>query len=472
MSSALVWIRRDIRLHDHHALSCALEKFDKVYLCFVFDTKILDPLPEKDKRLTFIHQGLREVSTHLIEHGSDIEILHGDPCEEIPKLVKSLKVDALYYNRDYEPYAIKRDTSVTKTLEERGIQVKSFKDSVLFEKEEILNKQGSVYKVFTPYKRAWYEKFMQVYSGEVPQYSFKYSSLAPNKIKKSISHHDWHKALGFKEDLPPLTGGTSEARKHLQKFKGHIKEYEKARDFPAMEKTSNMSPYIRHGMISVRDLLRRGLEDKSSGHQVWTSEVIWREFYQMILSCFPHVQKKCFKPEYDNIKWLGGTKEFKAWQEGKTGFPIVDAAMRCLNETGMMHNRLRMVVASFLCKTLLVDWKKGEKYFALKLLDYDLAANNGGWQWSASTGTDAQPYFRIFNPTSQSEKFDPDGEFIKRWCPELKGFSKKKIHEPSKADMLEQADAKCTLGINYPHPVVDYKLNRQKALDMYKEGIK
>lgn len=472
MSSALVWIRRDIRLHDHHALSQALEDHDQVYLCFVFDKNILEPLPKKDKRLTFIHQGLKEISQHLLEHGSDIEILHGDPTEEIPRYIEKCGAKALYYNRDYEPYALKRDQKVTKTLKDKGVTVKSFKDSVLFEKEDILNKQGGIYKVFTPYKRAWYEKFREDYGSQIPQYSFKYSNLAPHKVKKSISNNDWHQSLGFEEELPPLEGGVENGRKHLSRFRNHIQDYEKARDFPALEKTSNMSPYIRHGMVSVRDLLRRGLEDKTSGHQIWTSEVIWREFYQMILANFPHVQKKCFKPEYDNIKWIGGTKELKAWKEGQTGFPIVDAAMRCLNETGMMHNRLRMIVASFLCKTLLVNWKKGEEYFALKLLDFDLAANNGGWQWSASTGTDAQPYFRIFNPTSQSEKFDPDGEFIKKWCPELSGFSKKRIHEPSKADMLEQAEAKCTLGEHYPFPVVDYKLNRQKALDMYKEGIK
>ena len=213
------------------------------------------------------------------------------------------------------------------------------------------------------------------------------------------------------------------------------------------------------------------MESKSQGHKTWTSEIIWREFYQGILDKFPHVEKKCFKPEYDDIKWIGGKKEFEAWKNGQTGFPLVDAAMRCINETGMMHNRLRMVVASFLCKTLLVNWKKGEEYFALKLLDFDLAANNGGWQWSASTGTDAQPYFRIFNPYSQSKKFDPKSEFIRKWCPELAGFNDKLIHDPSGADMLEQNEANCQIGQDYPHPVVNYKEKRDQALDMYKKGL-
>lgn len=470
LSKALVWLRRDLRLYDHHALSAALKDHDEVYLCFVFDKLILDKLPKEDKRLTFIHQGLEEISQDLSKHQSDIHILHGDPTEEVPKLFKKLKCDALYLNRDYEPYAQKRDETVHKEIKNQGGSCKIFKDIVFYEKGEILNKQGEVYKVFTPYKKAWLEKFNDTYGGVVPQFKVNLKNLAKvTDLKKSIKDHDWHKTLGFKKDSALLTGGVKEAKKHLKEFKKVIEDYEKARDFPAMKGTSHLSPYIRFGMISIRELLKVGIE---GGHKVWTSELIWREFYQMILSQFPHVEKKSYRPEYDNIKWRGKKKEFEAWKEGMTGFPLIDASMRCFKETGMMHNRLRMVVASFLCKTLLVDWKKGEEYFAQKLLDFDLAANNGGWQWCSSSGTDAQPYFRIFNPTTQSEKFDPDAEFIKEWCPELKGFSKKKIHAPWNADMIEQSEASCTIGEDYPCPVVDYKEKRHEALEMYKEGLK
>lgn len=471
MTKALVWMRRDIRLHDHHALSQACKDHDEVTIAFIFDSLILGKLPKSDKRLTFIHQGLVEVEEKIQEKGSSLIIRHGDPTEEIPKLCKELKVDALYYNRDYEPYAKKRDQKVEKSLSDLGIKANSFKDSVFFESDEIRNKQGKIYKVFTPFKRAWYEAFNDQ-GGVIPDYKVDLKKLAKHKNAESLLKKDWHKSLGFKVDEPPFKGGATEAKKKLTHFKKYISNYDQARDYPAMEQTSNISSYIRHGNISVRDLLRRGMEGQDNGHRIWTSEVIWREFYMGILDHFPHVEKSCFKPEYDDIHWLGGKKEFDAWKEGKTGFPIVDAAMRCLNETGLMHNRLRMVVASFLCKTLLVDWKKGEKYFAEKLMDFDLAANNGGWQWSASTGTDAQPYFRIFNPTSQSEKFDPEGQFIRKWCPELSNFCNKLIHQPEKADMIEQSEAGCTIGGDYPHPVVDYKFNRAKALDMYKLAIK
>jgi deoxyribodipyrimidine photo-lyase len=471
MSNALVWIRRDIRLHDHHALSRALKEHDEVFVCFIFDEVILNKLPDQDKRLTFIHDGLQEIADTLESKDAGLLVRHGDPVREIPQLCKELKIDALYFNRDYEPYAKKRDKSVRETLEKNNVSVHDFKDTVLFEGHEILTQKGDIYKVFTPFKRSWYEKFNEQ-GGEVPNFkvSLKNLAKAPKGYKK-FKDCQWHESLGFERSEPPFEGGTKAAKKKLKKFEDYIQDYEEARDFPALDKTSNISAYIRHGMISVRDLLRTGMDAKSQGHKTWTSEVIWREFYQGILDNFPHVEKKCFKSEYDNIKWVGGKKEFEAWKNGQTGFPLVDASMRCLNETGLMHNRLRMVVASFLCKTLLVNWKKGEEYFALKLLDFDLAANNGGWQWSASTGTDAQPYFRIFNPYSQSKKFDPKGEFIRKWCPELSNFSDKLIHDPSSADMLEQSEAECQIGKDYPHPVVDYKEKRAAALEMYKVGL-
>ncbi len=463
--SALVWMRRDLRLSDHRALSEATKEAQEVHLVFNFDPKILEHLPADDRRITFIIESLKEIEESLNKKNSTLWISHGDPVQEIPKLIKKLKVDALFFNHDYEPYAKKRDEAVIKNA---NCEVHHFKDSVVFEGGEILTNKGEIYKVFTPYKRAWYERLSQQ-GREVPLYKVNLNKVAQNlENKKSILNKDWFKELGFTPMENPLLGGEKEAHKRLKHFQNDIMDYEEARDFPALDKTSNLSPYIRHGNLSIRDMFRGAFQGSTSGHQTWASELIWREFYQTILDQFPHVVDKPFRPEYENLKWPAGKKEWEAWTQGKTGFPIVDAAMRCLNETGMMHNRLRMVVASFLCKTLLVDWKKGEQYFALKLLDFDLAANNGGWQWSASTGTDAQPYFRIFNPYSQSEKFDEQGEFIKRWCPELVGFSKKRIHNPSEADMFEQSEAGCTIGVDYPYPVVDYKAKRAQALEIYK----
>ncbi len=469
ISKALVWMRRDLRLDDHRALAQACQEAEEVHLVFNFDPTLLDPLPSDDRRITFIMESLTDIENQLNKFGSTLWISYGDPITEIPKLIKKYKIDRLYYNHDYDPYAKKRDKAVAEALE---CEVLNFKDTVVFEGGEVLTNKGEIYKVFTPYKRAWYEKLSQQ-DREVPLYKVsKKKFVQVDNNKNSITNTDWYKKLGFTKTDNLLKGGQKAAQKKLKDFESLIMEYEQARDFPTPEveegRTSNLSPYIRHGNLSIRDMFRSAFAGTTSGHQTWASELIWREFYMTILDQFPHVAKKPFRPEYEGIKWRGGKKEWEAWKNGQTGYPLVDAAMRCLNATGMMHNRLRMVVASFLCKTLLVDWKKGEEYFALKLLDFDLAANNGGWQWSSSTGTDAQPYFRIFNPYSQSEKFDKEGDFIKRWCPELKGFRGKLIHDPSGADMIEQSEAGCTLGEDYPYPVVQYKAKRAEALEMYK----
>lgn len=453
--SNLCWIRRDLRLHDHSALSHALSDGETTVV-FVFDTKILDKLHDKhDRRITFIHQSLQEIESELQKKGSSLVVLYGDPVEEIPKLANKLKVKKVFANRDYEPYAKDRDAKVGKVLTANGVAFEQFKDCVFFEKHEVLTNQGGIYKVFTPYKNKWLENFEA--SGKViPEFTCNLKNLRSFKNPDNILEKDWYKVIGFKETLPLLEGGTKAAKKRLKNFEDRIHDYSEARNFPAKPGTSLLSVYIRFGNISVRDLVRAGASHRSEGSKTWVSEIIWRDFYQMILDVFPHVVKSSFKKEYDAVKFPGHEKDFKAWCEGQTGYPIVDAAMRCLNETGMMHNRLRMIVASFLCKTLLVDWKKGEHYFAEKLLDFDLAANNGGWQWSASTGSDAQPYFRIFNPYSQSEKFDPDGEFIRQWIPELAHLNKKEIHCPEPL-----------LAPDYPRPIVSYELNRKRALDMY-----
>lgn len=453
--STLCWIRRDLRLHDHAALSEALNEGETT-VAFVFDSHILDKLSNKsDKRVTFIMQSLEELEKELQKKGSSLVILYGKPEEEIPKLAKELKVSNVFCNRDYEPYAKERDQKVSKKLNSLGIGFDQFKDSVFFEKHEVLTGSDGIYKVFTPYKNKWLDTFEN--NGKIiSNFECNLKNLRKFSNKKNILDHDWYKTIGFEENLPELTGGTKAALKRLKHFDDRISDYKEARDYPAKPGTSLLSVYIRFGNLSVRDMLRAGVVHGSEGSKTWVSEIIWRDFYHMILDAFPHVAKSSFKPEYDKVEFLGTQKDFKAWCEGQTGFPIVDAAMRCLNETGMMHNRLRMIVASFLCKILLVDWKKGEAYFAEKLLDFDLAANNGGWQWSSSSGCDAQPYFRIFNPYTQSEKFDSNGDFIGVWVPELAGLSKKEIHKP---DILKIK--------NYPAPIVNYEVNRKRCLVMY-----
>ncbi len=451
----LCWLRRDLRLHDHSALSKALSTGETTVV-FIFDSYILEKLKQKsDKRLTFIIDSLKEIEETLQKKGSSIIIRYGDPAEIIPNLAKDLQVKNVFCNRDYEPYAKDRDSKVGKKLTALGINFEQFKDSVFYEKHEVLTNQGGIYKVFTPYKNKWLETFEN--SGKIiPEFDCHLKNLRQFSNDKNILEFDWYKELGFKDSPSLLPGGTKAALKRLKNFSPKMIDYDEARNFPAKSGTSDLSTYIRHGNVSVRDLLREGFSQNSQGAKVWISEIIWRDFYQMILDTFPHIVKGSFKRDYDQIKFPGSQVEFQAWCEGQTGFPIVDAAMRCLNETGMMHNRLRMVVASFLCKTLLVDWRKGEAYFAEKLLDFDLAANNGGWQWSSSSGCDAQPYFRIFNPYSQSEKFDSKGEFIRKWVPELAHLNAKEIHKP---DPL--------LASNYPRPIVSYELNRKRCLDLY-----
>lgn len=451
----LCWIRRDLRLNDHAALSMAL-KDGSTALVFVFDKNILEKLDHKnDRRITFIIDSLIEIEEILNKHKSSLHILYGDPVEEIPNLAESLGVQAVYSNRDYEPYAKKRDDLVGKKLKNKSISFYQFKDSVIFEKNEVLTKTGSVYKVFTPYKNRWLEIFDQQ-DNTLPTYNCDLKKIAPLKFEKNIIAHDWYKTLKFINNPSEIKGGSSWAKKRLNQFSNNVDQYDKNRDYPSVNGTSLLSTSLRFGTISIRELVAHSLKHKSSGSKTWLSELIWRDFYQMILDTHPFVVNESFKREYDKIKWPGKKEHFRAWCEGQTGFPIIDAAMRCFNETGMMHNRLRMIVASFLCKILHVDWRLGEEYFAQNLLDFDLAANNGGWQWSSSSGCDAQPYFRIFNPYSQSEKFDTDGKFIKKWCPELKNASGKDIHEPNPL-----------LFPDYPVPIVSYEQNRIKCLEIY-----
>ncbi len=465
--NGLVWFRRDLRLDDHHALHAATKECTSVFCVFVLDENILSKLPRDDRRISFIRESLLEINEGLKKNKSQLFLLEGKPEEEIINFCQRFQIQKVFFNRDYEPYAKNRDEIVQKKLKSLNIQSIHFKDHVIFEKTEVLKDNGEIYKVFTPYKNKWLEKF-ETLENQTPKFKTNFDKM----VQKNDAKYDLLNSKIFKSfELPNnnIKGGRSEALKLLKSFKNNIADYKEARDFPILEKTSGLSPYLRMGCLSIREALELSLEQKTLGHQTWLSELIWREFYQMILDVFPKVENHSFKIEYDKIKWpKENEKFFESWCNGQTGFPIVDAAMRCLNQTGNMHNRLRMIVASFLVKTLLVDWKKGEKYFALKLIDFDLAANNGGWQWSASTGVDAQPYFRIFNPFTQSEKFDSNGDFIRMWCPELRNFDSKWIHYPHDSDLVVQAQAGCLIGTDYPHPIVSYKENREKAILLFK----
>lgn len=462
----IFWFRRDLRIHDNRGLSAACSAEGRVIPVFVFDKNILGKLKNKqDKRVAFIFNSLAELKTKLEKAGSTLYILHGDPSVEIPKLVKKFKAKSVYCNEDYESYAKKRDNKIQKELSESSVEFHQFKDQVIFSGGEVLKKDGTPYRVFTPYKNEWLRRLGP---NDILNYNFKLKKLVSSEEIPSSKINSL-KSIGFESSDPDIGGGEKKAKKLFNSFLKRIGNYGNDRDFIALDNNSHLSPYLRFGCISTRELVRSVVHLDSAGAKVWLSEIVWREFYQMILDQFPHVEKKEFREKYESIKWLGETAHFNKWKIGMTGYPLIDAAMRKFNKTGIMHNRVRMIVACFLVKDLLIDWRKGEKYFAEHLLDFDLASNNGGWQWCASTGCDAQPYFRIFNPITQSERFDPDASLIKEYVPELAGFSKKHIHFPSKASIELQEEAGCIIGKDYPNPIVDHSAQRFKALMMYKE---
>ena len=466
-SSALCWFRRDLRIDDHAALHRALKAHQKVYCVFIFDTEILDALHKKDdRRVEFIWHSVKELDEEFCKHGGALIVRHGRARDEIPRLAAQLNVQAVYANHDYEPDAIARDQAVAVTLAENRVEFFAYKDQVIFEKDEVLTQAGRPFTVFTPYKNAWLKKldhfFLKAYPVEkYLNYLAKPKDEAPIPTLESMGFRATNLlALGIK---PGLSG----ARATLQDFLPRMAEYKQRRDFPGIKGVSYLSVHNRFGTISIRELARVAASESNEGAATWLSELIWRDFYFNILYHFPHAAERSFKPEYANLKFENDKHQFQAWCDGKTGYPIVDAAMRQINETGFMHNRLRMIVASFLMKDLLIDWRWGEKYFADHLNDFDLAANNGGWQWAASTGCDAQPYFRIFNPITQSEKFDPDGKFIRRYVPELKGLSSAAIHAPWLASSVDITAAGVVLGKHYPKPIVEHATARVKALAMY-----
>jgi deoxyribodipyrimidine photo-lyase len=473
---SLVWFRRDLRDTDHRALHHALISSNIAHCAFIFDTDILTALAPDDRRVAFIHASVAELDAALRRLGGQLIVRHGPGAATVLALAAELEVDAVLTNHDYEPQAIARDAAVQDGLRAAGRQLLSFKDQVIFEKNDVLTLQHRPFSVFTPYKQAWLKQLERQPDCLAPwQVEPHAARLAPATGPAALPTLA---ELGFgaaTEQRLPLAAGMDGASALLEDFIGRMPDYGVARDYPAIKGPSYLSTHLRFGTVSIRHLVRSALQLMASGAggdgaAVWLSELIWRDFYAMILYQHPHVAERAFKPAYDAIEWETGAAAddaFAAWCEGRTGYPLVDAAMLQLNQSGYMHNRLRMVSACFLIKDLGIDWRRGEQYFARHLNDFDLSSNNGGWQWAASSGCDAQPYFRIFNPVTQSEKFDPQGSFIRRYLPQLRPLSDKEIHAPWLVApmLLEQKGIR--LGRDYPAPIVKHDEARQRTLARY-----
>ncbi len=420
----IFWFRRDLRLQDNVGLSKALKGKHPVFPIFIFDTDILKELPNDDARVCFIHTTLQSMHKELVKLGSSLKIYLGKPMEVWASIIKDWDVQNVITNRDYEPYALKRDEEVEDFLSKNEVGFYTYKDQVIFEKDEITKADGLPYTVYTPFKNKWYANF--------EPYMIDVAAVDTTKFVKCTLDFPTLKEIGFTESEIKVRPFTID----------NLENYAEERNLPAVDSTSYLSPHLRFGTIGIRELMQRlGMKN-----QTFINELIWREFFMQILYHFPRVVNNNFRPKYDGIKWRNNKAEFKKWCDGQTGYPMVDAGMRQLNESGYMHNRVRMVTASFLVKHLLIDWKWGEAYFAQKLLDYDLSANNGNWQWAAGTGCDAAPYFRVFNPITQLDKFDKEHKYVKKWIPEL--------DTP-----------------RYSLPMVDHKEARLRALATYKEGI-
>lgn len=428
MKINIFWFRRDLRLGDNTGLTAALGSGNPVLPIFIFDTNIIDELPADDPRINFIYKTLSSISDELKKAGSSLHILKGDPETVWKKLISTFDIGEVYINKDYEPYAIKRDNTVESILKQKHIPLLKYKDQVIFEECEILKPDNKPYTVFTPYKNRWIQRFRET----TPTSSLKKNNIEGNFYK-------------VQAPFPALEDfGFRSSTVKVRSFDlSVIPEYDKYRDLPAEDKTSYLSPHLRFGTISIRKLVFLALKENLT----FLNELIWREFFMQILFNFPYVVAGNFKPAYDDIQWLNNENDFERWCNGETGYHIVDAGMRQLNETGYMHNRVRMITAGFLCKHLLTDWKWGEAYFAEKLLDYELSSNNGNWQWAGGTGCDAAPYFRIFNPETQQKKFDPKNEYVRRW---IKDFGKP----------------------GYPAKMVDHDFARNRAIATYKSGIR
>ncbi|MET0540844.1 MAG: deoxyribodipyrimidine photo-lyase [Variovorax sp.] len=471
----LMWLRRDLRVDDNAALYHALRACRQVICVFVFDRAILDPLPKVDRRVEFIRESLVELEAELRRLGGGLIVKHGVAETEIAQLAHSLDVQAVFANRDDEPAALARDAQVLGSLANAGIAFHSYKDQAIFDRDEVLTKAGQPYTVFTPYKRAWLAKVDAFYLKPYPVRSYT-DALArpPEALRAPVpTLHEIGFAPSNLAELEMPTGSQGGAAL-FDDFFQRIDRYRATRDYPAVRGPSYLSVHLRFGTVSIRQVA--GIAHQLSlqgdeGAATWLGELIWRDFYFQVLAHRPDIAEgKSFRAEYDRIQWHRGQHAdtlFEAWCTGKTGYPLIDAAMLQINQSGYMHNRLRMVVASFLCKDLGLDWRRGEAYFAVHLNDFELSSNNGGWQWASSSGCDAQPYFRIFNPVTQSQRFDPEGKFIRRYLPQLAKLSDTGIHAPWTARPLELQAAGVTLGENYPKPVVDHAEAREQTLQRY-----
>ena len=427
----IFWFRRDLRLDDNVGFYNALKCKNPVLPLFIFDEDILDALPKDDARLGFIYDTVQQMcSTLKEENESSIAMFHGKPRSVFQELIKKYTIHTVFTNRDYEPYATKRDTEIEQLLIENNVEFETFKDQVIFEKNEVTKKDGLPYVVYTPYMKIWKEKF-KTYNLDFNYTSSFLKNLVKNKELPNLSLSD----IGFSKSIQKIENYTVTP--------ALIENYEDTRNFPAQDSTSRLGPHLRFGTVSIRKMIAKAISEKN---EIFWNELIWREFFTQILWHFPDTSKQSFKSKYDRIEWRNNEEEFKKWCDGETGYPFVDAGMRQLNQTGFMHNRIRMLVGSFLCKHLLIDWRWGEAYFAEKLHDYEMASNVGNWQWVAGSGVDAAPYFRIFNPTTQIKKFDNDLEYIKKWVPEFQEFT-------------------------YPKEMVDHKEARERCLQVYKEAL-
>lgn len=428
--TTIFWFRRDLRLDDNHGFFEALKSENPVLPLFIFDKEILDELPEDDHRVSLIHKTLSQMNEKLKEKGGSLYVKHGKPLEVFKELSKEFDIQGIYTNHDYEPYAKTRDKEIADFAQEHDIDFQTFKDQVIFEKNEVLKDDGDPYLVYTPYMKSWREKF----DPEKDLTNFASEDELENCIKNK--EHPWLSLsdIGFQQ--------SDIEAPEFQLDQELLRKYKETRDFPAKDGTSYLSTYLRFGLVSIRRIMEQA---NKASQQTFMNELIWREFFMMILWHFPYSTDRAFREQYDYIQWRNDEEEFEKWKKGETGYPMVDAGMRELNATGYMHNRVRMVVGSFLCKHLLIDWRWGERYFAEKLFDYELSSNVGNWQWVAGTGVDAAPYFRIFNPHTQFEKFDPDGSYVKKWVPEY-------------------------FGVGYVSEMVDHKEARERCLEVYKQA--
>ena len=427
MKINIFWFRRDLRLEDNTALKHALADGTPVLPLFIFDTSIIEELPPDDPRVSFIYDRLSEINSELKKHNSSLLVFKGDPLSTWKKLTDIYDIGKVYFNKDYEPYAVARDREISSHLYGKGISVFSFKDQVIFEENEILTAEQKPYTIFTPYRKRWMQKLMQAGHFRLPVNK----TFTPNYYNHNIQFPSRNE-LGFMESSIRVKQYDTDV----------IKDYDKFRDFPTLDRTSYLGPHLRFGTVSIRLITEKALVE----NQTFLDELIWREFFIQVIYHFPGVVTGNFRSKYDNVAWRNDEKEFERWCSGNTGYPLVDAGMRQLNETGYMHNRVRMITAGFLCKHLLTDWRWGEAYFALKLLDYELSSNNGNWQWAAGTGCDAAQYFRVFNPFTQQKRFDPKMDYIRKWIPEF-GTSR------------------------YPEPMIDHDFARNRVIEAFRSGL-